>query len=244
MRHIRLTAVLAVAVCAFAAAAATPALAHEFKASATGKTKGVTEEEQFLTFKPFKITCLKASTKGTATEGSSQTLNTTVKFLKCTAAAKFEGKGFPVAVTFTTPVNFEYHANGFVETGSETEEVEGKVVLSGGTISLKVNAGPKFKCTINWPEQTIPVRAEKRPDLEYSAAVYSNQEPIPKKKSPKFPDGFQHKINIANEFKGIQFEFEGEPCETWGKEESSEGKTGKYLGEFPEELVGGNLEFF
>ena len=53
MRHFRMTLGLAAVACVFAVAA-TPALAHEFTASKTGKTKGATEEEQNFKLGPIK----------------------------------------------------------------------------------------------------------------------------------------------------------------------------------------------
>ena len=145
MRHLRLPVGLIAAALALAVAA-TPALAHEFMASATGSTKGRSEEPQKLKFGPFNITCAQKfneseemiggaftlTDKGTVTAGSSKTLNTEVKFLKCTAAAKVGTHTIGLATAFRTPLEIEYHANGFVESGSETEEVEGKVTLAGG----------------------------------------------------------------------------------------------------------------
>jgi hypothetical protein len=253
MRHLRLPLGLLVAALALALAA-TPALAHEFVASASGNTKGRSEQEQKLKFGPFNISCVQKFNekeemvggpftllaKGAVTAGSSKTLNTEVKFLKCTAAAKVGAHTIGLATAFKTAIDFEYHANGFVESGTETEEVEGKVTLAGGSIEMKVNGGPKFKCFITWPEQTIPVKAEKKPGLEYSAATYSNETG---KESKKFPGGIQKLLLISNEFKGIQYIFSGEPCDKWGKEEGPENKTGTFTGEFPDELPTGNLEF-
>ncbi|HTZ88423.1 MAG TPA: hypothetical protein VMB05_17290, partial [Solirubrobacteraceae bacterium] len=60
MRHVRLCVVLVGALCALAIAAA-PALAHEFTASKTGKTKGKSETEQKFKFGPFRISCEKVT---------------------------------------------------------------------------------------------------------------------------------------------------------------------------------------
>jgi len=45
-----------------------------------------------------------------------------------------------------------------------------------------------------------------------------------------FPTGIQNGIEFSNEFKQIHYELEGEPCETWGKEEGSEAVNGTYTG--------------
>jgi hypothetical protein len=239
MRHLRMTLGLAFTAVAFATAA-TPALAHEFVASKSGNTKGTAEEEQSFRFGPFKITCLKVTSKGMVAAGPKEELNDSVKFAKCSTEGKLGNHKIELSTRFLTPLDIEYHANGFVETGSESEEEGGEAVLAGGEVLLKVNAGSKFKCTIHWPEQTIPLKAEKHPENQFSAATYSPEEG---KMSKAFPGGVQKFLLISNEFKGIQFEFEGEPCEEFGREESAEGKTGTYIGAFPDELNGGNLEF-
>jgi hypothetical protein len=247
MRHVKLGLGFASAVCALAIAAA-PALAHEFTASKTGKVTGKSTTEQNFKFGPFKITCEKTKAKGAIAAGSTSTLTTAVKYGECTTEVKFGTKAAHVPTHFLTPLAIAYHASGFVETGSETEEVEGEAVLAGGEAEIKVYTGvlpgehEKSRCTILWPEQTIPLRAAKKPEGEYSSATYSNVA-TPNSSLRKFPDGFQHSISIANAFKGIKYEFEGEPCEEWGKEEGSEGGAGTYFGTFPEVLGGGNLEF-
>jgi hypothetical protein len=248
MRHVRLSLGVATALCAFAIAA-TPALAHEFTASKTGKTSGRAESEQKFKFGPFKITCELAKAKGSLVEGSSSTLAQAVKFNRCTDEVRFGTRPAFVPTHFLTPLAIEYHANGFVETGSELEEeFEGSATLAGGEAEIKVYTGvipgehERSRCTIHWPEQTIPLKAIKKPEDEYSSATYSNvATPMPVNK--KFPDGFQHSIEITNTFKGIKYVFEGEPCEEWGKEESEEGGAGTYTGSFPVRLGGGNLEF-
>ena len=247
MRHVRFGSGFVGAVCALAIAA-TPALAHEFTASKSGRTKGKTETEQTFKFGPFKITCEKANSKGSVAAGGSPTLAVSIKFNSCTDEVKFGTKPAHVPTRFLTPLAIEYHANGFVETGSELEEFEGSAVLAGGEAEIKVYTGvlpgehEKSRCTILWPEQTLPLKAVKKPEAEYSAATYSNVT-TPQPVNKKFPDGLQHSINIANSLKGIKYEFEGEPCEEWGKEESEEGGAGTYFGSFPVLLAGGNLEF-
>lgn len=236
MRHRRKLGLVATA-CAFMLSA-TPALAHEFTASTTGKTTGTSHELQEFKFGPFKITCEKAVAKGAEAAGSSPIFATSVKFAKCTTAASIGAKKIKLPTHFTTPLAVEYHANGFVETGSELEEgVEGEAILAGGTAEIKVNTGlteehKASRCTVGWPEQTLPLAAVKKPENIYSAAGFSN---IP---APHGRTGVQ----VSNLFKHIKVEFEGEPCEEWGKEEGPEA-TGTYTGSFPVILQGGNFEF-
>ncbi len=246
MRHLRLTLGLAAGVCAFLLAAS-PALAHEFTASKAGRVAGTVEATQTFKFGPFKVTCEKASAKGAVAAGGAPTFATSIKFSKCTTEGKIGSKPIKLPTHFLTPVAIEYHANGFVESGSELEEVEGVAVLKGGSAELKVYTGvteehEKSRCEIVWEEQTIPLKAERKPELEYSAVTYSN-ETRPETNLKKFPEGLQHYIKVSNAFKGIKYEFDGEPCEEWGKEEGSEGGGGTYTGAFPQILAGGNFEF-
>jgi hypothetical protein len=246
MRHLKLTLGVAASVCAFALAAS-PALAGEFVASTTGKTSGSSESEQVFRFGAIKIKCLHTSAKGGVAAGSSTTYASSIKFTKCLTGAKVGLHEIHLATKFLTPLAVEYHQNGFVEVGSETEENEGTVTVIGGSAELKINTGrteefEKSECHLRWEPQTIPVRAIKKPDEPYSAAVYTNIS-RPHAVSKTFPTGLQNGIEISNEFKGIHYELEGEPCEEWGKEEGSEAVNGTYTGSFPQFLAGGNLEF-
>lgn len=249
MRHRRKSIGLVVAVCVFALAA-TPALAHEFVASKEGKTHGAAESEQLFKFGPFKIKCLKVSAKGLVAAGGSSTYATSINFAKCLTSAivgSSQKHEIFLGTKWLTPLAIEYHANGFVESGGETIEEEGKAVIAPGSAELKINTGKTAEfepseCHLSWPGQTIPLKAIKKPEEEYSSATYSN-EAAAHKVSKNFPDGLQHYITISNAFKGIKFELAGEPCEEWGKEEGSEGGGGTYTGSFPQFLTGGNLEF-
>ncbi|MEA2153727.1 MAG: hypothetical protein QOI18_1960 [Solirubrobacteraceae bacterium] len=248
MRHLRLGLGLLATTSAFAFAAV-PAMAQEFIASREGATHGVSETEQLFKFGAFKIKCQKASAKGAVAAGSSSTYATSIKYAKCLTSAFVGGTKHQIflGTKWLTPLAIEYHANGFVETGSELEEVEGAAVLKGGTAVLKINTGrteefSKSECQLSWPEQTIPLKAAKAPEGEYSSATYTNAS-MPHLVNKNFPDGQQHYIVISNSFKGIKYEFEGEPCEEWGKEEGPEGGGGTYFGSFPQILGMGNLEF-
>ena len=147
-----------------------------------------------------------------------------------------------------TPLAIEYHANGFVETGSELEEVGGRAVLSGGDGRTEGQYRQDRRIHANRNAKSLGPNRRSR----------SKRSKIPKKNFPRrriptiaqphgvnknFPDGLQHGILISNELKGIHFEFEGEPCEEWGHEEGPEGKAGSYTGSFPQFLQAGNLEF-
>jgi hypothetical protein len=233
MRHVRLSLGLLAATLALAITAA-PALAHEFTGSVGKKSKGAGAGEQEFRFGVFKILCEGAKAKGTGLTTSPQkTFFTEVKYSHCSTEAHIGGEPFFLKTRFKTPVDYEYHANGFVETGAEAEE--GSVAVSGGAVEMKV-AG--LKCIIDWPAQTVPVKAEAKPEGEFSAATFTNvAEPTTSK---KFTDGFKHKVSISNSFKGMEYEYEEGACEEF---EKTEGKNGAYKGTMLQEINGGNLEF-
>jgi hypothetical protein len=232
MRHFKLLFGLAVAGCTLAVAA-TPAMAHEFTASREGATHGAAESEQVFKFGVFRLKCLKVSAKGSVVAGPTQTYTTSIKYGKCLTSAKIGGHEIFLPTKWLTPLVVEYHANGFV--------------VTHGTAVLKINLGKseefeKSECHVYWPEQTIPKKAVNNPEEEFSAATFTN-EIIPHLVSKVFPTGEQHIIKITNAFTGIKAEFEGEPCEEWGKEEGPESNGGTLTGSFPQILTGGNLEY-
>lgn len=207
-------------------------MAHEFIGSVGKKSKGVGVGEQEFHFGVFKITCEKAVAKGGGLKESPQkTFFTEVRYSHCNTEAHIGGEPFYPKVHFVTPVDYEYHANGFAENGAESEE---NVTLSGGAVEMKVQG---LKCIIDWEAQTIPVKAETKPEGEYSAATFTNvAEPTEAKKF----EGFQHKVSIANSFKGMAYEIEEGACEEF---EKVEGKNGSYKGTLLEMINGGNLEY-
>jgi hypothetical protein len=219
--------------CAFAVAV-TPAMAHDFTGT-TGKTsKAKGQGEQEFKFGVFKILCENSSGRGGGLKESPQkTFFLTVTYSHCSTEAHIGGEPFFLKTRFKTPVSYEYHANGFVESGSESIE---NVTLSGGAVEMKV-AG--LKCIIDWEAQTIPIKAESKPEGEYSSATFTNiAEPTAVNK--KFPDGFKHKVSISNALKTMAYEYEEGACEEF---EKTEGKNGQYKGDLLAEINAGNLEF-
>lgn len=266
MRHLRMTIGFAAVVCACAVFSA-PAFAKEFTASRVltpcseaepcktkGKGIGAPDEKhpeytQQFKFGSFTIECKTAVSKAKVpAEGAiawvtSLTLSTEVKFGGCKTLAKFNGWTGAIGTKFNggAPVKFVYHINGFVEEGSG--ETESEVEVGGAASSFKI--GGKI-CTISWPAQTVPIAAIKKPEGEFTAAVYSNNT-VPVPVSKKFPSGLQEKLVIANVFKGMEWSYEEGQCVGEGgfEEEApkTEAKSGFFKGTFEEEVVGGNLAF-
>jgi hypothetical protein len=244
MRQGKAALALVAAGCAFAmmATSAFGATSKEFWTTPLGKTKGLATTPQQITFGPVKITCLQAVAKGAQGESPSKTFGTSIQFSKCTTAARIGNREIALTTHFKTPVVIEYHNNHFVEIGSETLEEEGSVKLAGGEVELVINGGPGFKCHIKWETQTLPTRALKFPEDEYSLVEYINNEGS-HKVTAKFPKGEQDRVIFKNEIKGIAHEFEGEQCETWGKEGGSTSKDGKYFGSIEQQIASGELEY-
>ena len=125
---------------------------------------------------------------------------------------------------------------------------EGSVKLAGGEVELVINGGPKFKCYISWPTQTLPTKAEKFPTEEFSLVEYINNE-HEHKVTAKFPEGLQDRLIFKNEIKGIAHEFrEEEPgsganCEEWGQNGGNFSKNGKYFGSVEQQIAGAELEY-
>jgi len=154
MRHFKIAVGLVVMSLAVGAA---PAMAHEFISSG-GPTKGKGEEQLFK-LGPFRIECARATVNGSAAAGSSQTLFSEIKMHRCETFASLGGNEIELKTKFVTPLDVEYHANGFVEIGSEGEEIEGNATLLGGSVELKIKT---LKCVITLPEQTLPKAAVKK----------------------------------------------------------------------------------
>jgi hypothetical protein len=273
MRRLKLALGLASSICALCVVAA-PAMAHQFTASRLpkplseaepAKTKGVgigsselggEERSQEFRFGVFHIYCSAKTAAKTISEGAlswsiSPILATEVKFEKCLTKTNFEGFIAGTKTNFNVnpvtkkaePVKFVYHVNGFAELG--VGEVESEVEVGSGSASFTI-AGKI--CKVNWPRQTVPAKAVKKPEEEYSAAAYSTKEvPVEEKNLRKFPSGFQKRLLIANEFKGMEWNYEEGQCLGEGgfekEAQKTAQKTGVYKGSLEVEAIGSNLSF-
>ena len=245
MRSVKMTFGLAAAVCALCVAAV-PAMAHEFTFNIANKSiseatpaklRGGSAETQEFRLGAFTFTCEKTVVRGKATAPEQDTLYNEVKFSGCITYLHPEksNEKLPFKVKFNGPFDLLYHANGFAESGGESES-EVNLVNPGSVVATILGT----KCHIEYPPQTIPVKAEKHPLEEFSSAVFSPTE-VASSKIKQFPSGFQHQLVITNEFTKLFTETEAEgKCEEFEKTES---KTGYYKGSFTEEVVGGNVDF-
>jgi hypothetical protein len=242
MRRVRITLGLMAAVCAVAFSA-TAALAHTFTASIAkktiseatpGKLKGGSVGPQAFKFGPIHTNCESAGAKGIVTEEASSTLKVVASYHGCSTAIKVGPEPATLKTKFLAPVEYSFHSNGFAEVGTEGEE--GSVEIGSGAAELKI-AG--IKCLISWPAQTVPTKAIVKPEEQWSAALFSNQE-VANTHLKAFPTGFQKQLLISTEFKSMEFSFEEGECSEFKRPEA---KTGGYKGVLHMELAGGNLGF-
>jgi hypothetical protein len=238
-RRARAMAVVATCFCAVAIAAV-PASAHQFTASALKsafplKTKGVGVGTQSFKFGKIEIECESETTKGTVTESPTQVLKVEASYKECVVPITVWGQHTTTTTHFK--VEYLYHANGLVQTGSElvpgpTPEVE--IGAGSATMGISNTGG----CKVVWPAQTIPSTFAKQPMEQYSAAVFSPEETAATNLK-LFPTGFQKKLVITNEFKSMDYSiFEKGLC---SELEKTEGNNGHYSGKLILEAASGNL---
>jgi hypothetical protein len=255
---------LAVAACALAITAGT-AMGHAFVGSKTGLLSGKGFEEiakvekgsgEFREFNPermqawhfgaFTIYCYGEGSKGELTETPTNILQLQMKFSSCGWYPKPTVNLHTGASFGKEGITVRFHANGFVETLEDGEEVEFKGEILPGSAYVKVSG--KI-CKIEILAQTIPVKAIKNPEEEFSSVLYSNFfEPVAISKT--FPTGEQERILLTNVWKNIHFHFGGEENQctnpegfekTSGEEGGSTG--GTYKGQTYVKLGGGNLSY-
>src|ERR1700677_1755192 len=123
MRRVRIMSGLAAMVCVLAVTAI-PASAHQFTASAVNKTfplktKGEGLGTQVFKFGKIEVECSVAQDKGAIAESPSQLLKVEVSYKECESHTKFYGQESAPVIRFKSKVEYLYHANGYVEVGTE-----------------------------------------------------------------------------------------------------------------------------
>ncbi len=260
MRRARMAFGLAIAVCALGAMAV-PALAHEFVASKYKHTispgepvktagKSPEEEEGIQTFKfgKYNIKCAKAISKGVFEEPTQKIFTTTLKFSRCGYYPIVKNE-VHFAASMPKGITMKFIVNGAVgiEGNGEGEEEEygvNKIEVLETAATVKIPSA-KF-CTINIPTQQLPVASVKKPEGEYSDAIYSNL-PVPIENPTMgqlkvWPGGIKHKVIFAISLKAMKFKF-AEESQCGEDEEKTEYSAGTYSGTLIQEVPGGNLEF-
>jgi len=244
MRSLKITVALAAVACVVAALAS-PALAAkehpkaffgEFFANVpsggpvtpehpvTAKTKegelgalyfGTHEEKGAFAFQ-----CGKLTSQATVSWEHSENFLTELKFGKCTAERRLREnlteRG--IKTKFSKGFEMEFHANGSAEVGKS----EGTAtIVKGSKIELKVKGST---CKIIIPEQTIPLKAEKNPELEFESAEYGTFEES-EEKLKIYPNGIKDELEIAWELEKLVFYV---PAEEGGACEYTKAPGGKY----------------
>ncbi len=193
-------------------------------------------QEFYMSF--FKFTCSKATAAHTHIAFPySNTFYAEVRFSQCWTYFKVENGNLlgPYRATLQ-PVDFEYHWNGFAELGGESES--NVRLVDPGEIYVKIGS---TQCEIYWEPQTIPSKAIKKPEGEYSSAVYSTAEVTPNAKEQKyFGDELQKQLVVTSDLKNIKTIAEGGRCEDFKKEETN----GYYKGTIQYKVPNGNLWFY
>jgi hypothetical protein len=252
MRQIRIVCGLALTLCALAITAI-PASAADFEATRVGAPISEGNPAQThsagtgleFEFGAFRIQCAKAQGKGTVRGEELQGLATFITFRGCVTLLKAGTHTVTVRTSFNggASVAFVYRPNRVVEVGTEVAEAGSEVEISGGSSTVSVH---QKICTINWPTQIVTTTT-KPPPGEFSAASYENESATNSYTAThlqKFPfsinEGKQTKINISNNLKHMEFQYEGGQCEEF---EKTEFERGKFFGTITEEVVGGNLQF-
>jgi hypothetical protein len=221
MRHVKVTlGIAAVVVCAFGAITS-PAFAKEKKAPVFGKFTASIFGRSISAAEPATATgtgeidemslaggalfineCGKeAKSSGKVVSESAETFFQNVKFSKCFAKVKLGNSGLTSRMKIPSfTLGMEFHSNHAAVIG-EAEENNLEIVRPS-SVAVKIG---KTTCTVVIPAQTIPVKAEKKPEKLFEAAGYeTEEEAVTKRKElSKFPSGFQQKLDIEWEFKKL-----------------------------------------
>jgi hypothetical protein len=234
--------IAAVAIAALALAA-TPAFAlkteppnpHKFVGSLNAEPHYAGGTQEFV-LKPFTVTCeaAKSTTSGVTPTFPSKTLTAVVRYSGCEAEATLNKAEYEFKAKVLGPVTFNYRANGVVEVGSGGTVKEGKLE-GAGEIEIAVH-GP-FKCVIDIEPGTFPAAALNKPEAEYEAAKFSDEEEtIQKGKKSELVK----KVGISTSLSKMTYELEGEFCEALPKTEFG---AGSYSGSMVAEIKKGDLSW-
>ncbi|HUA12594.1 MAG TPA: hypothetical protein VMA83_11390 [Solirubrobacteraceae bacterium] len=201
------------------------------------KATNVGPQEFQMSF--FRFTCAKATGSHTKIGFAySNTFYAEVRFTQCWTYFKVQNGNLlgPYRATLQ-PIDFEYHWNGFAEFGGESES--NVRLVDPGEVYVKIGS---TQCEIYWEPQTIPSKAIKQPEGEYSSAVYSTTEVTPSAKEQKFfGDELQKQLVVSSDLKSIKSYAEGGRCENFKKEETS---NGYYKGTIQYKVPNGDLGFY
>ncbi|HLM86595.1 MAG TPA: hypothetical protein VK272_10460 [Solirubrobacteraceae bacterium] len=142
--------------------------------------------------------CSPLKSNGMVDSARSETFFQDVHFKHCLAIVQLNPglKEELVIPPFTLAM--EFHSNQSAEIGAGNEnEVE---ILKPSTVTIPI--GKKAPCRVTIPSQTIPTKAEAKPEHLFEAASYETEKEETGIK--KFPAGFQEKLDIEMSFTKIE----------------------------------------
>jgi hypothetical protein len=220
-------AALALAVAPAVATAVEVPNPHQFVGSSNVEPRFVGEGAE-INVKPFAIDCEKAKStaSGVTPAFPSKTLTAVIKYSGCEAEATINRAEYEMKARFLTPVTLNYHANGVVEFGAGGTVTGGKLE-GAGPVEIAVKGA--FKCTIAIAPGTYPAKSLNRPEAEYEAASFTNEEEtVTKGKTSTLIK----RLGISTTLTKMPYELGGEFCEALPKTEFTGGSfEGSLLGE-------------
>ena len=196
---------------------------HKFVGTATAPPTFTGEGEFAL--KPFNITCekVKSTSSGVLPTFPSTTLTAIVKYSGCTAEGTIARAEYELKARVPAAVTFNYHANGVVEVGSGGTVTNGKLE-GAGPVEIAVS-GP-FKCTIAIAAGTYPTKSLKKPEAQYEAATFLNEEEtVVRGKTSELVK----KLAISTALTKLPYALGGEFCEALPKTEYTGGSASNSL---------------
>jgi len=236
----RIVPILTTVLCA-TAVAATSASAAQFTASAQKtafplKLKGLGVGAQMFKFGKIELECASVLAKGTIAEADAPLLKLYADFKECKVPVAIWGER--VSTSAHVEVEFLYHTNGLVQTGFGLSELAPQPSLEIGSASVNFSVSNTGGCKVEWPAQNVPLKPS--PTETYTSAVYSN-EAIPETNLKAFPTGFQQRLDITSELKGMLFTIEEKGlCSEFVNVEKN---NGRYNGKLQVEAQSGNIGF-
>jgi len=184
--------------------------------------------DQSFDFAPYAVACTRGQSLHTGIETAfpSRLLYTQMQLGDCSAVSALNPSR-SLSARFAAPLDIEYFANGFLETGAHSRSPRGLK----GVRAVQIDVG-KEGCVISWQPQTVPRGALEEPMGEYDAATFEHE--LIGYGSPEF-EGDKEGVRITNAWSGMSYRLAGRRCETAG---SSAAEGGSYKGILVAELAG------
>ncbi|HEX3693206.1 MAG TPA: hypothetical protein VHU13_07670 [Solirubrobacteraceae bacterium] len=223
-----------------AAVTVAPASAHQFTASALKsafplRVKGVGVGNQMFKFGKIELECETSTAKGTIASSPVSALKVEANFKECKVPITVWGEH--VSTTAHLQVELLYSAEGLARNGFGLAEGAPNPTLEVGSGSVSIGFANTGGCKVIWPAQSIPAK----PSTSYPVAALFSNEMTPAGNLKLFPSGFQQKLVIASEFKGMLYQIEEKGlCSEFSNVEKN---NGRYNGQLQLEVSGGNLGF-